>query len=61
MKQKDIELMAFTLRRAKPDTMDGMWLWERIVTAVARDFKIDDNRFDDIKFLRACGLDEGNK
>lgn len=61
MKQKDIELMAFTLRSAKPDTLEGMSLWERIVLAVARDFKTDNHSFDDVKFLIACGLDTGDK
>lgn len=61
MNQKDIELMAFTLKRAKPATLEGLSLWERIVTAVARDFKTDDRKFDDVAFLRACGFDSWDK
>lgn len=57
--RKDYIAIAQTLRMTKPPTTDssGMWTWQQVVYQLAGTLADDNARFDQTRFLKACGVE----
>jgi len=58
MTRKDYVVIAAALRRTKPTGYNRSLQWRNDCLAISDELAIDNERFDQQKFLDACGFDE---